>query len=364
MTAVGPSKRAFESAPAVRTRVPGLIALVGPPGGGKTESALKLATGMLRALEAAGIPAGKIGVIDSEACRALHYAPKKGEKADPAKHLYDFEHLDFKPPHGPSDYWAATEYMLNEKKCSVLIYDSATHEHTGIGGVLQRQAELVDELSAKWKTSAGAATPSAWRIAKEPRKAWVNELEQKRKVFFIFCFRAKEGVDFEKKGKDMDLGWEPEGGKELFFQMGLSCLLPSRSDGKPLWNSPRLGDMGSMKLPYWAKGILDDGKSINEEHGRKIAEWLLGGENGKALPEATPPAQPAQGQSAPPVNLLDDLTFALQSSQDMTALGKAWATFNAHKDTFTEAERAELTTIKNEAKAAITATEQTSSELL
>ena len=56
--------RTFKMRKAVRTKTPLWIALGGPSGGGKTLSALRLATGITKVF------GGKIGVIDTEAERA------------------------------------------------------------------------------------------------------------------------------------------------------------------------------------------------------------------------------------------------------------------------------------------------------
>ena len=62
--------RTFEAKPAVRQKVPLLCGLVGPSGGGKTFSALRLATGMQQ------VSGGDIYIVDTEARRALHYADR------------------------------------------------------------------------------------------------------------------------------------------------------------------------------------------------------------------------------------------------------------------------------------------------
>ena len=111
--------RSFDDKPAIREATPLLVGIMGPSGGGKTYSALRLATGIQR------VSGGDIGFIDTEARRALHYAEK-----------FKFRHLDFRAPFGPLDYLAAVEHFVN-KGVKTIIVDSMSHEHEGPGGVLE-----------------------------------------------------------------------------------------------------------------------------------------------------------------------------------------------------------------------------------
>lgn len=87
----------FTLRPAVREKIGLLFAVAGASGSGKTFSALLLARGIANGT-------GKIAVIDTEAGRALHYAPKPGEQADHTKGTFNFMHLDFQPPFAPERY--------------------------------------------------------------------------------------------------------------------------------------------------------------------------------------------------------------------------------------------------------------------
>ena len=65
--------RSFEDKPATRERVPLMIGLMGPSGGGKTYSALRLATGIQR------VAGGDIFMIDTERRRvaAMVASPRR-----------------------------------------------------------------------------------------------------------------------------------------------------------------------------------------------------------------------------------------------------------------------------------------------
>src|SRR5580698_6102572 len=109
------AQRTFDDKPALRQSVPLLIGIMGPSGGGKTYSALRLATGIQE------IAGGDIGVIDTEAKRALHYAD-----------FFKFQHLEFGAPFGSLDYLAAIRHFV-DKGVKTIVVDSMTHEHSGVG---------------------------------------------------------------------------------------------------------------------------------------------------------------------------------------------------------------------------------------
>ena len=131
--------RTFEVKPGIRSRVPVWVGLCGPSGGGKTLSALRLADGFTR------VVGGKVGVVDTEADRSLHYAPKTGEKATPPK-TFTFEHLSFGAPFSSSDYADAIRQLV-ARGCTTVVVDSLSHEHESIGGVLEQFEEEVERMS-------------------------------------------------------------------------------------------------------------------------------------------------------------------------------------------------------------------------
>ncbi len=159
---MNPSTRQFTDKPAVREAVPLLIGLFGPSGGGKSFSALRLATGIQR------VSGGKIYAIDTEARRMLHYADK-----------FKFQHVDFKAPFGPLDYLAAVEHCVKQG-AKVIIVDSMSHEHEGEGGVLDQHEIGMDGKESK--------SFGAWKKPKAERQRFINTILQKS-INFIFCFR-------------------------------------------------------------------------------------------------------------------------------------------------------------------------------
>lgn len=315
-------ERTFEIKEAVREKVPLFVGMVGAPGSGKTYSALRVGTGMLR------VTGGKLGLIDTESGRGLHYAPNPGQKADPSKGTFDFEYLKFGAPFASEDYHTAI-MALKAKGCSVVVVDSMTHEHTGQGGVLEQYEKAVPMLMEKWGTkSEGAVGPSAWRVAKAGRKRLVNDLTQLSDPIVIFCFRAKEGVDFKKKGEEMDLGWEPEGGKEIFYEMMLTCLLPPRSKGVPVWTSKKKGEDFSIKLPGQFAPIFADNRSLDEKHGEALAMWAKGGESAAPVNQVSPADPKPKPAEETPSQRSVKLIGWLNESVSVEQLEKRWDTVN------------------------------------
>jgi RecA/RadA recombinase len=121
----------FSLRPAVREKIGLLFGIAGASGSGKTYSALTLARGIANGT-------GRIAVIDTEAGRALHYAPPPSAKADGVK-TFDFLHLDFQPPFTPERYIEAIR-ACEEAGATVIVIDSMSHEwrrrmqrHSGAG---------------------------------------------------------------------------------------------------------------------------------------------------------------------------------------------------------------------------------------
>src|SRR3990167_9498359 len=180
--------RVFEDHEAKRVAVPLMIGLVGPSGGGKTFSALRLATGIQR------VTGGDIFMIDTESRRSLHYANQ-----------FKFRHVPFTAPFGPLDYLAAIEYAA-KKGAKVVIVDSFSHEHEGPGGVLEQHAAEVERMAGGDAAKAERVKMLAWSAPKQSRRRMINSILQ-LPVSSIFCFRAKEKLKIERGAEPKPLGF-------------------------------------------------------------------------------------------------------------------------------------------------------------
>lgn len=245
--------RTFEDHEAKREAVPLMLGLVGPSGGGKTYSALRLATGIQR------VTGGDIFVVDTESRRALHYANR-----------FKFRHVPFAAPFGPLDYLAAIEYCA-KKGAKVVIVDSMSHEHEGPGGVLERHDE-------EWKRLGGSPGTSmlAWSKPKQERRRMINSILQ-LPVSSIFCFRAKEKVKVERGQDPKQLGFMPIAGEEFVFEMTVNCLLLPKANGVPTWQSNEQGELATMKLPEQFRQLFAEKQPLSEDLGESMARWAEGG---------------------------------------------------------------------------------------
>lgn len=117
----------FEIKTAARDNLKAKVLMVGPPGAGKTKSALLLAHGMVKDWT-------KITCIDTERNTALYYSD-----------LGPYNHIPLDPPYHPIRCVKAIEFA-HRKGAEVIIFDSISHEWEGEGGCLE-----MAEVFQDWK---------------------------------------------------------------------------------------------------------------------------------------------------------------------------------------------------------------------
>lgn len=253
--------RQFTDSPAKRAQVPLLVGLAGPSGGGKTYSALRLATGICK------VTGGDIFAIDTESNRMLHYADR-----------FKFRHVPFGAPFNPGSYLEAIEYCVS-KGAKVIVIDSMSHEHEGPGGLLEMHAAEVDRMSKGDAGKAERVKMLAWAKPKQERRRLLNTMLQ-IPCNFVFCFRAKEKVDMKNKdanGQPRNLGFMPIAGDEFVYEMTTQALLLPGAGGVPTWNPQEVGEKLMVKLPeQFRKLLLNHQGPITEELGEKMAAWSVG----------------------------------------------------------------------------------------
>lgn len=264
--------RTFEAKSAVRESVPLLVGLMGPSGSGKTFSALRLATGIQ------SVTGGDIYGIDTEARRMLHYADQ-----------FKFKHVQFDPPHGSLDYLAAIEHCV-KVGAKVIVIDSMSHEHSGIGGMIDFQEQELDRLAGNDWAKRERVKMLAWQKPKAARRKLIDRVLQIN-ANFIFCFRAKETVKPVKvngKTEIVPQGFMPIAGDEFLFEQTVNCLLLPNSGGVPTWQSENVGEKQMMKLPAQFRSLFAEARPLDETIGRELATWARGGqasaETGDKLP--------------------------------------------------------------------------------
>jgi len=257
--------------PGLRENVGLFIGLAGETSGGKTMSAMKLATGIVGRQN-------KFCVIDTENKRASHYAPLPGAEPD-FINTFRFDVFDFEPPFNPARY----EEIVSKAVAAgykTIVLDSGSHEHDGYGGYLDMQAEDLDKrvtrYMEKWPNSKEydvieKLTPSSWIVPKRERRRMRETLLRcSTSIPIIFCFRAEEKVFSSKDGKLVANNppiWSPICGKGMPNEMTVFFLLHAARPGVPV----------PIKLQDQHRGLFPLDKPLAEESGKRIAEWAKGG---------------------------------------------------------------------------------------
>jgi hypothetical protein len=253
--------------------VPLLVGLMGPSGGGKTYTALRLATGIQ------SVCGGDIYFIDTESRRGLHYADK-----------FKFKHVPFEAPFGSLDYL----FMLQEavkRGAGVVIVDSMSHEHEGPGGMIDLQDQVLTRMTGGNEGRRASMQMLAWAEPKAKRRALINGILQLN-CNFIFCFRAKNSSKPVKKdGKNVveAQGFMPIAGEEFVFEQTLNALLLPGAGGVPTWHSEQIGERTMIKLPEQFAGLRQRNAPLDEKVGERLAKWASG----------TPEPVPTQTRTQP-----------------------------------------------------------------
>ncbi len=251
--------RTFESFKATRKAVPVLMGIMGPSGVGKTFSALRLGSGMR------DVVGGKLHVIDTENGRALHYADH-----------FDFQHVPFSPPFSPDNYLAALQHCVADGAKTIVV-DSQSHEHEGLGGVLEWHESEMNRMSKGDDAKRDKYKFSAWIEPKTARQRLINGILQLQ-ANIIFCFRAKEKLKVIPGKQPEPLGWMPIAGDEFLYEMTTCVLLMPGANGVPTWNPREQGERAMIKRPMQFDELLRrfDGKQLCEQVGVEMAQWAKG----------------------------------------------------------------------------------------
>jgi hypothetical protein len=294
----------FQFRPAQRESVGLLIGLAGQSGSGKTFSAFRLASGI------AGDK--RFAVIDTESRRALHYAD-----------MFKFDYAELREPFNPEAYADAIQ-EADKAGYPVIVVDSMSHSWAGSGGVLDMQEAEFQRMGARENVKM-----ASWIKPKMAHKKMVARLLQVR-AHLILCFRADPKVEMIKdaNGKTQVVakqslvgldGWLPICEKGLPFELTVSFLMMAAHPGVGL----------PIKLQEQHKPLFPTGKLIDEECGRRIAQWAAGGE----APRAPAPVLTSEPEAAAPTSLIASLE---------AEAAKGWPALQAAWQALTEAEREDV----------------------
>ena len=249
------------------------VALAGTTGSGKTESAMRIASGIVGAK-------GKFCVIDTEHRRALN---KRGR--------YQFDHLDLQAPYSPDNFKGAID-AAEKAGYGAIVVDNFSHEWFGEGGCSDMQEEALERMSKGDPAKAERLTALAWKAPKQEHKKLMYRILQ-CSVPLIFALRAEPKIKFQKdsngKMQIVDAGWQPICEKMFGYEMLVYALLMPENPGVPVH---------LKKLEQELEPMFPLGKQITEESGKLLAQWAHGGKPKEpAAPQpstATPRTAPSQ----------------------------------------------------------------------
>jgi|KBSMisStaDraftv2_1062788.scaffolds.fasta_scaffold45990_6 hypothetical protein len=281
----------YQAQPATRSEEPLLLGMIGPPGGGKTLSALRLAKGIQ------SVRGGDIHVIDTEGGRSRKYNDQ-----------IPFKIVEL--PNGRSnDFKDAIIAQLPANPAAIIV-DSMSDEHVAY---LEWHDEMVPKMGGnEW---------AAWAKPAAARKQLINAI-LKIKVPIIFTFRAREKTKQEGK-KVINIGWQPVAPLEIVHTLDLTCILPPRADGVPVWQSDKIGEDFIIKLPNYLAPFIETGKPLDERMGAAFARWAKGDSVSPRIVErhAVEAAGPAITQTGnPPAGPADDVPTAAEYHQQWAAI--------------------------------------------
>jgi hypothetical protein len=235
----------YQAVPAIRSEEPLLLGMIGPPGGGKSLSSLRLAKGIQ------SVRGGDIIVIDTEGGRSRKYNDQ-----------IPFNIVELPPTARSNDFIDCIQAQLPSKPAAIIV-DSMSDEHLSY-------LEWHDEMVPK----SGGNEWAAWAKPAAARKKLIAGI-LKIKVPLIFTFRARDKTKQEGK-KVISIGWQPVAPLEIVHTLDLTCILPPRADGVPVWKSDKIGEDFIIKLPNYLAPYIEAGKPLCEEMGAAFARWAAG----------------------------------------------------------------------------------------
>jgi hypothetical protein len=172
------------------------IAVLGPENAGKSLSSLLLARGIVG-------PKGRIIAIDTQGGQIEEYVGHES--------VGNFDVIDLPAPYTPDRFNSALNSAI-QSGADCIVVDSATHEWSGEGGVLE-MAE-----------NSGKKGHQKWLIPKISHNRFVANI-LKSSVHVILCFRMKTSLNTQTNKKELSV----IGNEELIYDMTLNFELDRES---------------------------------------------------------------------------------------------------------------------------------------
>ena len=244
------------------------IGLSGGSGTGKTYTALLMARGIAETVT--GKKGERIGYVDTENRRALHY-----KEAFPEMHHFDMQAVDADGEmvgFGP-ERWIEVIDAAEAAHLPVLVIDSFSHAWEGVGGVLDLHAETLERLTGGDESKRNKRSQLAWAHVK-PRYRRLIDRIVRAKTNIIICTRAKPVMQDPNSGgnarttktRRRDVPWDPASDGDLMFEMTTMVILDPAAPGAPVHQ---------IKVADQFKALLDPRRHMNEETGKQMAMWAI-----------------------------------------------------------------------------------------
>ena len=184
-------------------------------------------------------------MINTEGLRGHRYADR-----------FTYEALNLTEPFTTKKYKEAigAARILNP---AVLIIDSMSHAHEGIGGMLDQHNAILDRMAGADYNKRHKMTMAAWAEPKQDEAMMINAMLQ-MDCYIILCFRAKEKLKLVKVKDPEPLGWQPIASDRIHYETAFTLILPPGSKGVP--DMTAIGS--ELREPY-DKMVTE--KTIDEE---------------------------------------------------------------------------------------------------
>lgn len=236
----------FKAKKAVREKIYAKIALMAPSGGGKTYSALRLATGMAEEIKNETGEDAPILMGNTEQKRGYYYAEE-----------FDYDIVDIESPHNPEKYVDFIQYAV-ESGYKILIIDSSSHEWEGKGGCLELQQQA-------------GGTYQAWSKITPRHNKFINAIADSP-IHIIATMRGKdqyETIKDERTNKltvqKLGVGAKQRDGFE--YEFTCTFMIDQKTN------------VAEVQKDNTHIFEADGPTILTENHGKKIIKWANKGEN-------------------------------------------------------------------------------------
>lgn len=246
------------------------ILLNAPSGGGKTYSALRLATGIAKKC------GSRVAAIDTENGRIRYYAEE-----------FDFDDMQLSEPYSPEKYMTAIDEAVKDGY-KVLVIDSLTHEWNFC-------LDLVNNMP-------GTNSYTKWKTVTPRHDAFKEKILQSP-IYIIATVRGKDEYVLEdsngkKVPKKVGLGYSQRDGLEFDYTVTLNLDQNTHRFSATKDNTHLFEDRYDV---------------LTEEDGEAIYNWANSGDAPAKMPKAEPAPAPVSEDLPSKILKIDSLAKSLQA---------------------------------------------------